>query len=189
MNFCFFICIIKNYFVLFYINFNIIISFIFHYVHDCQFEIINNTGFNMYEKIGHDKDYIYTPNIKGNINEFFCIKSVGKHGTYLAGYLDFGKNCKIKIPTNNLITTNYLKKKDTNIKIGNFDCVNLTIDDKDKEHWNISFNNYKFPSSCNSKDFISIKTYDLNISNYDIFNSISIKNLIDNFSDIYMNNK
>ena len=66
---------------------------------------------NMYEKIGHDKDYIYTPNIKGNINEFFCIKSVGKHGTYLAGYLDFGKNCKIKIPTNNLITTNYLKKK------------------------------------------------------------------------------
>ena len=93
----------KNYFVLFFINFNIIISFIFYYNHNCCFNIYNNPNFNHFQTCYTNSHHSSSIEIQGNVGDEYFIRKANGHGEFISGYLDFGKNCKIKIPTKNLI--------------------------------------------------------------------------------------
>ena len=178
----------KNYFVLFYFNFNIIITFYFHYNHDCCFNIKNGTNnAQMYDQTCYLSEHEgRSSNYEGKIGENYYIKNRYDHGSYISGYIDFGNNCRIKISTNNLISIYNLEPTDSivNIDNNNFEKLNIKV----KNNWKISFNIYKFPSSCNGDVFISIKTKDLIIFVYNNFPSILIKNLFDCSENNYINN-
>ena len=68
----------KNYFVLFYFNFNIIISFYFHFNHDCCFDAYNGTNnAHMFFRGCLLSDHIFiSSNYEGKIGEFYYIERV-----------------------------------------------------------------------------------------------------------------
>ena len=124
-------------FFLFYFNFNIIISFYFHFKHDCCFYAYNGTNNPYMFFIDCVLNEYISSNIEGKIGEFYYIERVNGHGTFISGFIDFGNNCRIKIPTNNLISIYNLEPSNSFVVIdnNNFEKFNL----KEERTWNISF--------------------------------------------------
>ena len=176
----------KYYFALFYFNFNIIISFIFYYTHNCCFNIFNNPYNKTFQTCYPNSKNTGFINMQGIVGDKYIIEKANGHGKFISGYLDFGNDCIIKIPTKNLIKNQYITPTGNSYNVYDIIVENLTVqNDKD---WYISFFVHKFPSLCDKNVFIYIKTNDINLLDYIYFPSISIENLYDDDENIDKNN-